>query len=162
MRIAIVAALILSAVLASACSRAAPEGDPVVTVYKSPTCQCCSKWAAHLRDAGFTVETRNEAAMNPLKSRLGVSQPLWSCHTAVAGDYIIEGHVPAADIRRLLAEKPKARGLAVPGMPVGSPGMEMGARHDAYEVLLFDEAGQTQTFARHGDWAPAPGATDAP
>lgn len=161
MRIPIFAALMLSAILATACSRAAPEGAPVVTVYKSPTCQCCSKWVAHLRAAGFAVETRNEAAMNPLKSSLGVSQPLWSCHTAVVAEYIIEGHVPAADIRRLLAEKPKARGIAVPGMPIGSPGMEMGARHDPYEVMLFDEAGQTQTFARHGDWPPAPGETGA-
>lgn len=141
--------LVVLALLA-ACSRAAPESVPLVTVYKSPTCQCCSKWVEHLRASGFAVETRNEAAMNPLKTRLGVPQPLWSCHTAVVGDYVIEGHVPAADIHRLLAEKPKARGLAVPGMPIGSPGMEAGERRDPYDVVLFDAADSAEVFAHYG------------
>lgn len=150
MRILIFTLLVLSTALGAACSRAAPTGAPIVTVYKSPTCQCCSKWVEHLRASGFAVEPHNETAMNPLKTRLGVSQPLWSCHTAVVGDYVIEGHVPAEDIRRLLAEKPKGRGLAVPGMPIGSPGMEAGERRDPYDVVLFDESGHAEVFAHHG------------
>lgn len=127
-----------------------PEPDTVV-VYKSPTCNCCSKWVEHLRQAGLKVEVHNENAMNPLKARLGVPQNLASCHTAIVNGYVIEGHVPATDIERLLVEKPTAKGLAVPGMPIGSPGMEQGDRRDLYEVLLFQTEGQTTVFAQHGD-----------
>lgn len=118
-----------------------------MTVYKSPTCGCCGAWVDHIRQAGFTVEVVEEANVAPRKRALGVPARLGSCHTAVVDGYVIEGHVPAEDIQRLLAERPVTRGLAVPGMPVGSPGMEMGSRADPYEVLLFDENGKTQVFA---------------
>ncbi len=125
-----------------------------VVVYKSPTCHCCSKWVEHLRSAGFTVSVKNENAMNPLKSQLGVPAHLASCHTALVRGYLIEGHVPAEDIRRLLAERPKAKGLAVPGMPIGSPGMEQGDRVDRYEVVLFRDDAAPSVFAAHGPAAP--------
>jgi hypothetical protein len=127
---------------------AAPR-DTVV-VYKSPTCSCCSKWIEHLKHAGFRVEAHNESEMSQVKIRLGVPEVLASCHTAMINGYVIEGHVPAEDIKQLLAKHPKARGLAVPGMPVGSPGMEMGARVDSYDVLLMADDQPTRAFAHHG------------
>lgn len=108
-----------------------------ITVHKTPWCGCCVKWAAHLEEAGFTVETREHEDLAPLKAELGVPAALESCHTAVIGGYVIEGHVPAAEVARLLEERPEATGLAVPGMPAGSPGMEMDGRRDAYAVILF-------------------------
>lgn len=131
----------------------AVDTDTVV-VYKSPTCHCCSKWVEHLRSAGFTVSVKNENAMTPLKTRLGVPADLASCHTALVRGYLIEGHVPAQDIRRLLAEHPKAKGLAVPGMPIGSPGMEQGDRIDPYKVVLFSDDAPPSVFATHGPAVP--------
>jgi len=119
-----------------------------VTVYKSPTCGCCTKWVKHMEASGFTVEARDVADVNPYKQKLGLPLGLGSCHTAVVDGYLIEGHVPAEDIRRLLHEQIEAKGLAVPGMPMGSPGME-GARKDRYEVLLLDKEGQTSVYVRH-------------
>lgn len=127
-----------------------------VVVYKSATCNCCSKWVEHLRQAGLKVEVHNENAMNPLKAKLGVPPDLASCHTALVNGYVIEGHVPASDIQRLLTERPQAKGLAVPGMPIGSPGMEQGDRIDPYEVLLFSDTGKPQVFAVHGRAESAP------
>ncbi|MFC4172446.1 DUF411 domain-containing protein [Microvirga sp. GCM10011540] len=122
---------------------------PKVTVTKDPSCGCCTAWAEHIRAAGFPVEIKETPEVNRLKVRLGVLQALASCHTAEVGGYVIEGHVPADAIKRLLAEKPQARGLAVPGMPVGSPGMEVeGAAPDTYDVVLFGPRGHT-TFARY-------------
>ena len=122
---------------------------PKVVVTKDPSCGCCSGWADHIRTAGFPVEIKETSEVNRLKVRLGVPQELASCHTAEVGGYVVEGHVPADAIKRLLAEKPQAKGLAVPGMPVGSPGMEVeGAAPDTYEVLLFSPLGQ-MTFARY-------------
>lgn len=138
--------------LIAGCSRAPSEGAPLITVYKSPTCQCCSGWVDHLKQHGFATRVEAQRDLAPVRTRLGVPGRLAACHTAVVDGYLIEGHVPADDIRRLIAEKPSAKGIAVPGMPIGSPGMEMGSRHDPYEVLLFDASGQTQVFARHGDW----------
>lgn len=138
------------AVLIAACGSGTPGNQPTIEIWKSPTCHCCSKWADYLRDEGFKVIAHNESAMNPLKAKLGVPQSLASCHTGVVDGYVIEGHVPAEDIRRLIAEKPTARGLAVPGMPIGSPGMEQGDRRDRYETLLFTAEGASQTFAEHG------------
>ncbi|MER2265318.1 DUF411 domain-containing protein [Methylobacterium oxalidis] len=127
---------------------AAAEGLPVVAVNKDPNCGCCEKWAAHLREAGFTV-TVADGPVNPVKVRLGVPRDLASCHTAQVGGYVVEGHVPADAIKRLLAERPEGIGLAVPGMPVGSPGMEVeGEESDTYEVVLFGPAGRS-TFARY-------------
>ena len=125
-------------------------GKPLVTVYKHPECGCCNKWIRHLESAGFAVEPRLERRQSDRQAALGVPAPLRACHTAIVDGYVVEGHVPADDIRRLLRERPKARGLAVPGMPIGSPGMEQGDRVDPYEVLLFDEAGSATTFARYG------------
>ncbi|MGB1110355.1 MAG: DUF411 domain-containing protein [Gammaproteobacteria bacterium] len=120
----------------------------VVTVYKSPTCGCCSKWVEHMRSNGFEVETKDMSDMDPVKNHYGIPTSFQSCHTAVVDGYLIEGHVPAADIKRLLAEKPDSIGLFVPGMPMGSPGME-GPRKDDYSVLSVDKAGKTSVFARH-------------
>ncbi|MGM0773134.1 DUF411 domain-containing protein [Marinobacter sp.] len=127
----------------------ADEGLKDIHVYKSPTCGCCTDWVDHLKDNGFKVEVTETNNLNPLKQDAGLPSSLASCHTAFIGDYVIEGHVPANDIHRLIAEAPKAKGLAVPGMPVGSPGMEMGDRKDPYQVLMFNESGQTRVFAEH-------------
>lgn len=120
-----------------------------IHVYKSPTCGCCTAWVDHMESNGFDVETTDTHDMNRVKFEAGISRNLASCHTAFVGDYVIEGHVPAADIQRLIADAPKARGLAVPGMPAGSPGMEMGDRKDHYQVLMFNDQGQTKVFAEH-------------
>ena len=117
-----------------------------MTVYKSASCGCCSKWVAHVQAAGFAVSERNTDDMDSVKGEMGVPSALQSCHTALVGGYVIEGHVPADLVRRLLREKPKSMGLAVPGMPVGSPGME-GLPKDRYAVLLFERNGTTTVFA---------------
>jgi hypothetical protein len=118
---------------------------PPVTVYKTASCDCCGTWVEHLRAAGFTAEVHDVADLSAVKAQLGVPAPLASCHTATVGGYVIEGHVPAADIRRLLAQRPVGVGLAVPGMPAGSPGMESTDRHEPYQVLLWG-VGQTPTL----------------
>lgn len=128
---------------------AAPVLAAEVTVYKSPTCGCCKAWVKHLQANGFSVTTHDVADLGPYKTANGVPAALGSCHTAKVGGYVIEGHVPANDIKRLLKERPAVRGLAVPGMPVGSPGMEQGAQKDRYEVLTFDAQGKTAVYARH-------------
>lgn len=125
------------------------EDDLTMKVYKSPTCGCCGDWVDHMEENGFEVDVTDTDDMNQIKSDAGLSPQLSSCHTAFVGDYVIEGHVPAADVRRLLEEQPDAHGLSVPGMPMGSPGMEIGDRKDHYQVLLFNEAGQTKVFAEH-------------
>lgn len=130
------------------------EGLPPIAVTKDPNCGCCQKWVAHLREAGFTVAV-TEGPVNPVKARLGVPQDLASCHTAVVDGYVVEGHVPADAIKRLLSEKPKGTGLAVPGMPVGSPGMEVtGIEPHAYEAVLFGPLGRSP-FARYRGEMPA-------
>jgi hypothetical protein len=129
---------------------AAASKPMAITVYKDPSCGCCTKWVSHLQANGFAPEVHDRSDMNALKDSLGVPPALRSCHTAVAGKYVIEGHVPAADLTRLLAAKPAGTlGLAVPGMPVGSPGMEMGDRRVAYDVVAFGPAGSTHVFAKH-------------
>ncbi len=123
---------------------------PVMMVYKSPTCGCCSKWVDHLRAAGMEVKTTDSDDMGSIKERFGVPGKLSSCHTAVVGGYIIEGHVPFEDIQRLLKERPDAAGLSVPAMPIGSPGMEVEGRPaDKYNVLLFDANGNQRVYASH-------------
>jgi hypothetical protein len=125
-----------------------PGSLPEVTVYKSPTCGCCAEWVAHLRRHGFRVKTEDVADVQPVKVRHGVPGGLQSCHTALVGGYVIEGHVPADLVERLFRQRPPVVGLAVPGMPVGSPGMEVpGARADRYQVVTFDRSGQTAVFA---------------
>ena len=121
-----------------------------ITVYKDPSCGCCTKWVEHLRAAGLKPVVHDRNDMDALKDSLGVPSALRACHMAVAGKYVIEGHVPAADLTRLLATKPKGvLGLAVPDMPAGSPGMEMSGRRDAYDVVAFSANGKTSVFARH-------------
>jgi hypothetical protein len=135
--------------LVSAFPASAQAAKPLVKVTKDPSCGCCGAWVDHVRKAGFPVEVIESAEVNRLKVRLGVPQDLASCHTDEVGGYVIEGHVPAEAIKRLLAEKPQAKGLAVPGMPVGSPGMEVkGVEDEVYEVVLFGPSSQT-TFARY-------------
>ncbi len=119
-----------------------------ITVYKSPTCGCCKLWIDHLKSNGFKVKAHDTENVVAHKQRLGLPPELASCHTAVVNGYVIEGHVPAADIKRLLKERPKIAGLAVPGMPMGSPGME-GPVKEAYEVKTFDKNGRVGTYARH-------------
>lgn len=122
---------------------------PRIVATKDPSCGCCGAWIDHMRAAGFPVEVVEAADMNRVKARLGVPRELASCHTAEVAGYVLEGHVPADAVLRLLAEKPQARGLAVPGMPVGSPGMEVeGAPPDTYEVVLFGPGGR-RAFARY-------------
>ena len=122
-----------------------------VVVHKSPYCGCCELWVEHMREAGFAVEVRNVANLNPIKQRVGVPLAKGSCHTAQVGKYFIEGHVPAEDVKRLLAEQPDAKGLVVPGMPAGSPGMEVpDGSMDAYTVELVANDGSTSAFAQHG------------
>lgn len=118
----------------------AAEAD--VTVHKDPNCGCCSGWVDHLRAAGFSVDAQDTTDLARVKQQYGVPVELASCHTAIVGSYVIEGHVPALAIRRLLAERPDAKGLAVPGMPVGSPGME-GGTPQPYAVVLFGPAKQS-------------------
>lgn len=119
-----------------------------VVVYKTPTCGCCSQWVDHLREAGFEVETHDMDDLGRIKSLNGVPRKLSSCHTALVNGYVVEGHVPAPAIRRLLDERPEVAGLAVPGMPIGSPGMEQGSRKDPYDVIAFDREGKTAVFER--------------
>lgn len=121
---------------------------PVITVYRDPNCGCCTKWIEHLIKHGFRVKDNKSGGMSEVKRGLGVPESMESCHTGVVNGYVIEGHVPAADIQRLLKEKPKVAGLAVPGMPMGSPGME-GPRTDRYDVLSFDKSGKTAVYAKH-------------
>jgi hypothetical protein len=123
-------------------------GATEITVYKSPTCGCCSKWVDHLRNEGFKVKTINQDNMSSIKSSSGVTANLQSCHTAFVDGYVVEGHVPADDIKRLLRERPKVTGISAPGMPMGSPGME-GQRKDYYDVVTFDRNGRTTVYARH-------------
>jgi hypothetical protein len=122
---------------------------PAVTVYSSPTCQCCSKWVDHLRANGFEVDEQNRNDMQQVKQHYNVPRELASCHTGVVGGYVVEGHVPADDLKRLLAERPNVAGITVPGMPVGSPGMEQGNQQDPYNVLTFTQDGNANVFARY-------------
>jgi hypothetical protein len=119
-----------------------------VTVYKTPTCGCCKAWVEHLRAAGFEVQVQDLADVTPHKQRLGVPPPLAACHTAVVDGYVVEGHVPATDVTRLLATRPAITGIAVAGMPRGSPGMEYGPAV-AYDVIAFKPDGTLDLFASH-------------
>ncbi|HSR15779.1 MAG TPA: DUF411 domain-containing protein, partial [Gemmatimonadales bacterium] len=113
-----------------------------------PTCGCCGKWIEHMQAAGFKVRTVDMDDITEVKQASGVPMKLRTCHTALVDGYVVEGHVPADLVRRMLAEKPKMAGIAVPGMPLGSPGMEQGDMKDPYEVLLFDKSGKTTVYAK--------------
>lgn len=127
------------------------KGKVLVEVWKDPSCGCCKEWVSHLEANGFAVKV-NETGNNAMRAKLGIPQKLGSCHTALVGGYAVEGHVPGADIRKLLKDKPQAIGLTVPGMPVGSPGMDgsiYGKRRDPYDVLLVLASGQTRVFSSY-------------
>jgi hypothetical protein len=144
--------LLLSALAAAAVPAWAAPAKLRVDVWKSPYCGCCKDWIAHLESEGFVVQAHEVGDLDGARRKLGMPERYASCHTARVGDYLLEGHVPAADIRRLLAEKPQAIGLAVPGMPVGSPGMDgpaYGGRRDPYDVLLVGRDGKAAVFARY-------------
>jgi hypothetical protein len=138
--------LLLIAVLGSAPVLA--QSSAPVEVFKSPYCGCCGKWVEHLRQNGFEVKTHDVEDVTAARKKTGMPDRLGSCHTAKIGGYVVEGHVPAADIQRLLKEKPKALGLAVPSMPPGSPGMDS-AKPIPYQTLLVKTDGTTQVFAQH-------------
>ena len=152
-----VCALIVTAavvVVGAAAQRgtASPVASPVVEVYKDPSCGCCALWVKHLEAAGFTTKVTEmpNAKLATFKTTHGVPQAARSCHTGLVGGYVLEGHVPAADVQRLLKDKPAVVGLAVPGMPIGSPGMEVnGMKPAAYDVVSFDKQGATKVFASY-------------
>ena len=142
----------MTVALTTAAVRTSPSNTvakkPIITVYKDPSCGCCKKWIEHLIKNGYRVDAKDTPNMMEIKRTLGVPEALTACHTAVVNGYLIEGHVPAADIDRLLEQKPRVAGLAVPGMPAGSPGME-GTGTQRYQVLTFDKNGKTKVFASH-------------
>ena len=130
---------------------ASAEGAVAATllVTKTAFCGCCRVWVERMKAAGFTVQVKDVESVTPTARKLGVPDKLRSCHTSEIGGYAIEGHVPAADIKRLLAQRPKAAGIAVPGMVAGTPGMDQGGHSEPYQVILFDRAGKTRVFASH-------------
>lgn len=144
-------------ILSLACGAAALAALPVfaaapwpgVEVFKSPTCGCCGAWVEHMKAAGFDVKVTLVDDTTAARKRLNMPDKFGSCHTATVAGYVIEGHVPAADVKRLLGARPDAIGLSVPGMVPGSPGMEVGARQDAYKVLLVDKRGRETVFASY-------------
>ena len=144
------AAVAAVAVVSVAGATFAQKSAPTVQVYKSPTCGCCANWVKHLQQHGFTTRVTDTNDMASIKAQRGVPARAQSCHTAVVDGYVLEGHVPAADVQRLLRERPAIAGLAVPGMPIGSPGMEVpGQKPQAYDVVAFDKQGQTRVYASH-------------
>lgn len=123
---------------------------PTIVVHKSQYCGCCTLWVEHLQQAGYTVEVVNTDNLDAVKTRVGLPPGMGSCHTAEVDGYFVEGHVPASDVTRLLVERPAIRGLAVPGMPIGSPGMEQGGTKQPYDVIAVAEDGSTSVFAHYG------------
>ncbi len=124
--------------------------NPVeMTVYRSASCGCCGKWIAHAQQSQFNIKSVISDDMQAVKEKFGVPEKLASCHTAIVDGYVIEGHVPAEDIKKLLQTKPNLAGIAAPGMPLGSPGMEMAGQKDAYRVVSFDKEGKFSAFADH-------------
>jgi hypothetical protein len=146
MKVAVRTAVAAAIAFGAAAALAAPEA--VLDVYKQANCGCCIQWADHMEKSGFKVRMHEVDDVSAVRRQSGIPAALGSCHTAKVGGYAIEGHVPAADVKRLLKLGPKAIGLAVPGMPLGSPGMES-ATKQAYDVLLVKVGGATEVFARH-------------
>ena len=144
----LVASALLGLTTLGGISTAVAAEDEVV-MYKDPNCGCCGKWAEHMREHGFKVKEVATTQMGQVKGEAGVPQALGSCHTARVGGYVVEGHVPAADVRRMLTEKPAIAGISAPGMPMGSPGMEGPYPADRYDVVSFDAQGRTAVYASH-------------
>ncbi len=145
------AALAVAVIIANTVAFAQPKAAPVkktVTVYKTPTCGCCGKWVEHMQANGFAASVTNMPDLSAIRAKHGVPSNLTSCHTSLIGGYVIEGHVPAEDVKRLLREKPAIVGLSAPGMPAGSPGMDVPGS-PAYDVIAFDKNGRTKVFAHH-------------
>jgi hypothetical protein len=142
---------LLLLILGAAPASAANSDALSIEVWKAATCRCCGAWVKHLEANGFQVKVNaaEPSALSALKRQAGIGDKLASCHTAKIGDYVVEGHVPAPDIKRLVTEHPEAVGLTVPGMPIGSPGMEQGAETEPYDVLLIKKDGSTEVFASH-------------
>ncbi len=138
----------LSITAALAITPLAHAANPVIDVYKTSTCGCCKAWIEHLKDNGFTVRAHDVEAPEVMRAKFGIPAKYGSCHTGVVNGYAVEGHVPADAIKRLLKQKPKASGLAVPGMPMGSPGME-GDRKDAYDVMLVSKKGTASVYQHY-------------
>ena len=149
MKKAIAGIVVAGAVLVGGMA-AAQRPAPLVEVYKSPTCGCCANWVNHLEALGFRTRVTDVEDITTVKTSKGVPARLASCHTGVVNGYVLEGHVPAADVQRLLKDKPAVVGLAVPGMPIGSPGMEAGSTVQRYDVLTFTRQGDTKVFASYG------------
>ena len=143
-------AAIITFVAATGSSLSGQRGGAVVEVYKTPTCGCCHLWVKHLEQNGFTTRVTDMDDLSAVKKKHGIPARATSCHTAVVNGYVLEGHVPAADVKRLLMERPAVVGIAVPGMPIGSPGMEVGSTVQPYNVLSFDKTGQTKVFSSYG------------
>jgi hypothetical protein len=144
-KLAVALALVLAA---SVSAQRGAQQQASVTVYKTATCGCCSKWVDHLRAQGFDVKALDVDNIASVKATYGVPQELGSCHTALVGGYVVEGHVPGDVVSRMLRERPKIVGLAVPGMPVGSPGMEVPGRSESYSILSFDKTGKSAVYDR--------------
>jgi hypothetical protein len=132
-----------------AVAHSTPAKIAELIVYKSPYCGCCGAWVEHIKASGLKAVIRETEDVGAVAAKLGVPEKFRSCHTATIGGYFVEGHVPAADIQKLLKERPKARGIAVPGMPAGAPGMEQSGRRDAYATLIIDRGGVARVFTKH-------------
>lgn len=139
----------IATLLALGLSAAAQAGQ-TITVYKSPSCGCCKQWVSYLEDNGYQVIARDMPDLRFVKTMSGVKPQYASCHTAVIDGYVVEGHVPVADIERMLKERPDVIGISAPGMPVGSPGMEQGDRRDNYRVVTLEKDGSARAYAEHG------------
>ena len=142
--------MISAALTAAPVAQSKPTAGPALSVFKTPTCGCCSKWVDHMKKAGFqvTVTDMPQQSLDNVKAKYKVPSNVHSCHTAIVDGYAVEGHVPSTEVKRMLKEKPKVVGIAVPGMPLGSPGMEVsGVTAQPYDVLSFDAAGKTKVFA---------------
>lgn len=141
--------VMVAALMGGAGLAAANADEDELTMYKDPNCGCCGKWAEHMRANGFSVKEIASSNMGAVKGAAGVPQKLGSCHTAKVGGYVVEGHVPASDVKRMLLERPAIVGIAAPGMPMGSPGMEGPYPADRFDVISFDGEGKTEVFSSH-------------
>jgi hypothetical protein len=147
-KLLLISAFTLAALFIAREPASLPAQGPAMTVYKTPSCGCCAKWVDHMKAAGFKVQVQDMDDLTEIKQASGVPMKLRTCHTAVVGSYVVEGHVPADLVKKMLSEKPKMTGIAVPGMPVGSPGMESGNEKAPYDVVLFDKTGKTTVYAK--------------